>query len=278
MTMAPVTTEEGTEIFPPIEAPSEGVETADDGGEETEAPEPAETEKPDINTLLDALPDEEFEKLERVYRTKQSASDSAAAAANKATEENLSRWVDQGGPQRELRTLLKKAADSGDDPDEQAISDVLAGFGTTRDLRAVNIMHDLARSELPKDYRVPQEDVKAVETAIDQYRAGKGSLDAIYLADVKTLARAIAETELLPQILRQKEAESKAKQLTKEKADAVQTPKEKSTPTSIGGGAPGKRMSWAEIDKKWNDAQWREMLATEEGQRLAREADEVARG
>ena len=270
--MAPVTTETGEETLPLFEAPSGGEETAPSGlGEETPAPESAET-TPDINALLSDLPDEEFEKLERVYRTRQSAADKAAAAERRATEDRLSRWVDQGGPQRELRTLFR----DGEEPTEQQVSDVLASYGTTRDLRAVNIMHELARSELPKDYRIPQADMAAVEEALNQYRAGKGALDAVFVADMRALARAIAETEILPNLLKEQSTKAKEQAEAKRKADAAAGASKTPAPTKVGGGAPNKPMTWAAIDSKYTDSQW-VMLPADEKKRLSDEANDLMR-
>lgn len=237
---------------PPAEAtpqlaPDPVATPATEAPPETDPAATPETPAPDYNKLLADLPDEEFEKLDRVSRKAESARRQAEAQTRRQQAVESSEWLTRGEFAQELVTSLQLDEQTGAPRlDPQKLAATAGRMLTAQTQMVVSLMGQVVGEEIPADFQLSKAEADRLEDAKIEFIKDHRQAPALvkeWMSTVKRVAVEQAKPELRKEIEREVRAELAAAARTEatRRADAAQS--QQPAPTRVTGSNPA--VTWS---------------------------------
>lgn len=214
---------------------------------ETETPEPPETpeaapqepEKPDLAALLADLPDDEFEKLDRVSRSRESVRRRAEAeTARRVHTEQESNFA-AGNYAKAIADYVRKAPveDGTTQIDSQQFDAIAGDMWGAASRMAYRAATGVLREVIDGEYRIPASLQNRLDATQDEVTRGQKPLEALLKVQQEIALAAGLEAER-PKLRKEIEAEVRAElaqsKVVEQRRSASETNASQAAPTQFG--------------------------------------------
>ena len=238
-TPAPV----AVEAQPSIETPD--LPDSATGSEAAPETVPAAPAPPDLNTLLRDLPDEEFEKLDRVSRRTEAARRQADAQARRQQAVANTEWVASGEFVSDLHKAIE--IDDAGNPrlNTQQITPTIGKLNSAIAHLVMSQLGNVIGEKIPADYALPLADLNRLEEAKTAFSTDPRNVAPLaneWIAIRERLAVEAAKPQLRKDIEKEVRAEFEARAKTAATRAADEARATQPAPTRVAGG-PGR--SWS---------------------------------